>query len=165
MYNQLRVERYKMWRFTPLYGCMLFYLFSVLYVILGRGMNPQAIAEFHTMYDGFKEGVQDFICVFHQPVIDHSFIDVDGFLVDLQHFQFFRRLSVPYPGQQDDRKHDRKKNAQYNTSERREILFFTLTHRFLPVLPPGSEVRRSPSSGSEYSSAVRHLWDCLLPVD
>ena len=59
MYNQLRVERYKMWRFTPLYGCMLFYLFSVLYVILGRGMNPQAIAEFHTMYDGFKEGVQD----------------------------------------------------------------------------------------------------------
>lgn len=59
MYNQLKIENYKMWRFTPLYGCMLFYLFSVLYVILGRGMNPEAIADFHTMYDGFKEGVQD----------------------------------------------------------------------------------------------------------
>ncbi|MCR4585827.1 MAG: hypothetical protein K5686_08915 [Lachnospiraceae bacterium] len=58
MLNQLRVERYKMWRFTPLYACMLFYLFTILYVTLG-GMNPNAAAQFHCMHDGLTEGIQD----------------------------------------------------------------------------------------------------------
>ena len=42
MYNQLKIENYKLWRFTPLYACTLFYIFTAVVMILRGGMTPLA---------------------------------------------------------------------------------------------------------------------------
>ena len=77
MYNQLKIENYKMWRFTPVYGCILFYLFTVVYMIIGGGMTPQAASHYSCMYDGFKEGVQDCSFAFLWGMLIAWYVGID----------------------------------------------------------------------------------------
>lgn len=77
MYNQLKVENYKMWRFTPVYACALFYLFTVLYVLLRGGLNPSAVSYYSCMYDGFKEGIQDCSFAFLWGMLVAWYVGID----------------------------------------------------------------------------------------
>ena len=77
MLNQLKVERYKMWRFTPVYVCMLFYLFTMIFMALQGGLTPQARIYYHSMYDGFKEGVQDCSFAFLWGMLIAWYVGID----------------------------------------------------------------------------------------
>ncbi|MCR5249923.1 MAG: hypothetical protein K6E50_04890 [Lachnospiraceae bacterium] len=77
MHNQLKVENYKMWRFTPVYACSLFYAFTVLYMVIKGGLSPAAAAMYHNMYDGFKEGVQDCSFAFLWGMLVAWYVGID----------------------------------------------------------------------------------------
>ena len=77
MHNQLKVENYKMWRFTPVYACTLFYAFTILYMVLKGGLSPAAASNYHNMYDGFKEGVQDCSFAFLWGMLVAWYVGID----------------------------------------------------------------------------------------
>ena len=77
MYNQLKIENYKLWRFTPLYACTLFYIFTAVIMILRGGMTPLAASYYHCMYDGFKEGVQDCSFAFMWGMLIAWYVGID----------------------------------------------------------------------------------------
>lgn len=77
MYNQLKVENYKMWRFTPVYACALFFVFTVLYVLARGGLNETALTMYHCMYNGFQEGVQDCSFAFVWGMLVAWYVGID----------------------------------------------------------------------------------------
>ncbi|SNU08047.1 hypothetical protein SAMN06297422_11475 [Lachnospiraceae bacterium] len=58
MINQLKIECFKMKRFTPLYVSILAYLMMWVAMMV-EGFKPQTLAMFLCMHDGYVESVQD----------------------------------------------------------------------------------------------------------
>ena len=77
MHNQLKVEGFKMRRFTPVYACSLFYIFTMVYVILRGRLNPAAVENFRLMHDGFREGVQDCSFAFMWGMLIAWYVGID----------------------------------------------------------------------------------------
>ena len=77
MHNQLKVEGFKMRRFTPVYACTLIYILSMVYVVLRGGLTPAAVEMFSLMYDGFKEGVQDCSFAFMWGMLIAWYVGID----------------------------------------------------------------------------------------
>lgn len=76
MYNQLKVEGYKMRKFGPFYAALGLVVIITLYGLI-VGMKPEMAAYYSSMYDGFKDSVQDTSFIFMIGMLVAWYVGVD----------------------------------------------------------------------------------------
>ena len=78
MFNLMRIESFKLKRFTPFYVSLLFLGF-VLVELLVKGLNPNAVAYwgYTCMHDGFVDGVQDCSLAFLFGMLIAWYVGID----------------------------------------------------------------------------------------
>jgi len=78
MFNLMRIESFKLKRFTPFYVSLLF-VAVMLVEMLVKGLNPNAVAYwgYSCMHDGFVEGVQDCSLAFLFGMLIAWYVGID----------------------------------------------------------------------------------------
>ena len=76
MYNQLKIESFKLFRFKPFYVSLLLFLVVIVYGII-NGMKPEFIAMHSCMYDGFADSVQDCSFAFLYGMLISWYVGID----------------------------------------------------------------------------------------
>ena len=76
MFNQLKIERFRMMRFKPLYVSILIFLVIIVYGI-AEGMRPEFIAAHTCMYEGFADSIQDCSLAFLYGMLISWYVGID----------------------------------------------------------------------------------------
>lgn len=76
MFNQLKVEGFKMRKFGPFYASLGVLLIITLYGVI-VGMKPEMAQYYSSMYDGFKDSIQDISLVFLIGMLVAWYVGID----------------------------------------------------------------------------------------